>query len=237
VEKSVSKTPQKFGKGMMAGLVGPEAANNAASAGAMIPLLVLGIPGSAATAVLLGGFLMWNLEPGPLLMTENPEFAWSLIGSMYLGNVMLLIVNIFFIPAFASIARVPFKILAPVVVVLCVLGTFAVNSSFVDVGIMLACGVLGFFMRRFGLSAAAMVVALVLGQIAEETLRQTMIISRGSFDIFFSRTQSVVLIAVIVLLILVPILATRLVRSVAGSVARKRTDDESKTRDSDKTGV
>ncbi len=240
VEKSVSKTPQKFGKGMMAGLVGPEAANNAASAGAMIPLLVLGIPGSAATAVLLGGFLMWDLEPGPLLMTDNPEFAWSLIGSMYLGNVMLLIVNIFFIPAFASIARVPFKVLAPAVIVLCVLGTFAVNSSFIEVGIMLACGVLGFFMRRFGLSPAALVVALVLGQIAEQTLRQTMIISRGSFEIFVTRSQSLILIGVIVLLILVPIFATRIGRSIMATLERNRAgkaEESAKTRDSDKTGV
>ena len=120
LEKSVSKTPEKFGKGAMAGLVGPEAANNAASAGAMVPLLTLGIPGSAATAVLIGGFLMWGLQPGPLLMEQNPEFAWGLIASMYLGNMMLLLVNIFCIPAFASIARVPFRVLGPIVIVVCV---------------------------------------------------------------------------------------------------------------------
>ena len=120
LEKSISKTPEKFGKGAMAGLVGPEAANNAASAGAMVPLLTLGIPGSAATAVLIGGFLMWGLQPGPLLMEQNPEFAWGLIASMYLGNVMLLLVNIFCIPAFASIARVPFRVLAPIVIMVCV---------------------------------------------------------------------------------------------------------------------
>ncbi|SMD22938.1 tripartite tricarboxylate transporter permease [Kibdelosporangium aridum] len=222
VEKSISKTPEKFGKGAMNGLVGPEAANNAASAGAMIPLLTLGIPGSAATAVLLGGFLMWNLRPGPLLMEQNPEFAWSLIGSMYLGNVMLLVINIFFIPAFASIARVPFKILAPVVIVLCFVGTFAVNSSFVEVGIMLACGVLGYFMRRFGLSPAAMVVALVLGQIAEETLRQTMIISGGSFAIFIERGQSLILLTVMSVLIFVPIFAPRLSRAVSKAITRNR---------------
>ena len=112
VEKSVSRTPEKFGKGAMPGLVGPESANNAASSGAMVPLLTLGIPGGGATAVLLGGFLMWGLQPGPLLMEQNPEFAWGLIASMYLGNVMLLAVNIFCIPAFASIARVPFRLLA-----------------------------------------------------------------------------------------------------------------------------
>ena len=180
VEKSVSKTPEKFGKGAMAGLVGPEAANNAASSGAMVPLLTLGIPGGGATAVLLGGFLMWGLQPGPLLMEQNPEFAWGLIASMYLGNVMLLAVNIFCIPAFASIARVPFRVLGPIIILLCVLGTFTVNKSLLEVQIMLACGVLGFFMRRYGLSPAALVIALVLGPLAEESLRQTMIISGGS---------------------------------------------------------
>ena len=133
LEKSVSKTPEKFGKGAMAGLAGPEAANNAASSGAMVPLLTLGIPGSASTAVLIGGFMMWGLQPGPLLMDQNPEFAWGLIASMYLGNVMLLLVNIFCIPAFASIARVPFRVLGPIIVVVCVLGTFTVSGAVVSV--------------------------------------------------------------------------------------------------------
>lgn len=206
LEKSLSKTPKKFGRGAMAGLVGPEAANNGASAGAMVPLLTLGIPGSASTAVLLGGFLMWGLQPGPLLMEQNPKFAWGLIASMYLGNVMLLLINIFAIPAFASIARVPFRILAPTIIVLCTLGTFTVHGSIIEVGIMFACGVLGFLMRSFGFSPAALVIALVLGPLAEETLRQTMIISRGSFDIFLTRGASQALLGIIVLLAAVPLL-------------------------------
>jgi putative tricarboxylic transport membrane protein len=205
VEKSVSKKPETFGKGAMPGLVGPEAANNGASAGAMVPLLTLGIPGSASTAVLLGGFLMWGLQPGPLLMEENPEFAWGLIASMYLGNVMLLLVNVFCIPAFATIARVPFRVLAPVVIVLCTFGTYAVNGSMVEVGIMLGCGVLGFFMRRFGFSPAALVIALVLGPIAEESLRQTLIISQGSPAIFLQRFPSVILLVLMVVLTVLPI--------------------------------
>jgi putative tricarboxylic transport membrane protein len=170
----------------------------------MVPLLTLGIPGSAATAVLIGGFLMWGLQPGPLLMQQNPEFAWGLIASMYLGNVMLLLVNIFCIPAFASIARVPFRVLAPVIILLCVVGTYSVNGSIVEVGIMLGCGVLGFFMRRYGMSPAALVIALVLGPLAEETLRQTMIISGGDFTIFVQRTTSLVLLIVIAVLVLLP---------------------------------
>ena len=203
----------------MAGLAGPEAANNAASAGAMVPLLTLGIPGSASTAVLIGGFLMWGLQPGPLLMEQNPEFAWGLIASMYLGNVMLLLVNIFAIPAFASIARVPFRVLGPTVIVVCVLGTFTVNGSMIEVAIMLACGVLGFFMRRFGMSPAAMVIALVLGPMAEESLRQTMIISGGSFDIFVERGTSLALLIVIAALLLLPLIVGP---HQAGSAAQVR---------------
>lgn len=220
LEKSVSKTPEKFGKGAMAGLAGPEAANNAASSGAMVPLLTLGIPGSASTAVLIGGFMMWGLQPGPLLMDQNPEFAWGLIASMYLGNVMLLLVNIFCIPAFASIARVPFRVLGPVIVVVCVLGTFTVNGSIIEVGIMLACGVLGFFMRRFGLNPAALVIALVLGPMAEESLRQTMIISGGSFDIFVERGTSQVLLAAMVVMLFLPLLGKGLKKTIAPAVAR-----------------
>ncbi|GAA1282910.1 tripartite tricarboxylate transporter permease [Pseudonocardia aurantiaca] len=225
LEKSISRHPERFGKGAMAGLAGPEAANNAASAGAMVPLLTLGIPGSASTAVLIGGFLMWGLQPGPLLMEQNPEFAWGLIASMYLGNVMLLLVNVFCIPVFASIARVPFRVLAPVVILLCVAGTYTVNGSIVEVAIMLACGVLGFFMRRFGMSPAALVIALVLGPLAEETLRQTMIISGGDPRIFVERTTSLVLLCVIAVLVLVPVVLPRLRTAFAerlAAVGRRR---------------
>jgi putative tricarboxylic transport membrane protein len=213
VEKSVSRTPEKFGKGAMPGLVGPESANNAASSGAMVPLLTLGIPGGGATAVLLGGFLIWGLQPGPLLMEQNPEFAWGLIASMYLGNVMLLAVNVFCIPAFASVARIPFRILGPIVIVLCVLGTFAVNKSLLDVQIMLACGVLGFFMRQYGLSPAALVIALVLGPLAEESLRQTMVISGGNLDVFVERGTSLGILVFIAFLLSIPLLANPIRRA------------------------
>jgi putative tricarboxylic transport membrane protein len=219
VEKSISRRPERFGKGAMAGLAGPEAANNAASAGAMVPLLTLGIPGSASTAVLIGAFLMWGLQPGPLLMEQNPEFAWGLIASMYLGNVMLLLVNVFCIPAFAQVARVPFRMLAPVIIALCVAGTYTVNGSIIEVGIMLGCGVLGFFMRRFGMSPAALVIALVLGPLAEETLRQTMVISGGDPSIFVQRTTSLVLLIVIAVLVLLPLLLPRVRRAVDARLA------------------
>jgi putative tricarboxylic transport membrane protein len=190
VEKSASRTPEKFGKGAMAGLVGPEAANNAASSGAMVPLLTLGIPGSGATAVLLAAFILWGLTPGPLLMAQKPEFAWGLIASMYLGNMALLALNVFAIPLFVQLVRLPYRILAPAVILICTIGTYSVNGSIVETGLMLLAGIFGFFMKLLGFSPAALVLALVLGPLAEQSLRQSLTISRGSFDIFFERPMS-----------------------------------------------
>lgn len=223
IEKGVSKKPEQFGKGATAGLAGPESANNSAATGSMIPLLTMGIPGSASTAVLLGGFLMWGLQPGPLLMEQNPDFAWGLIASMYLGNVMLLAINILCIPMFASVARISLQTLAPLIIVLCAFGAFTVNGSVIEVGIMFACGFLGFFMRMYGLSPAALVIALVLGPLAEETLRQTLITSGGSFSIFFARGASVALLCAAVALCLLPLVSAVVKRSLANRSARRGT--------------
>jgi len=196
LEKSASKSPEKFGKGAMAGLVGPEAANNAASSGAMVPLLTLGIPGSASTAVLLAAFLLWGLTPGPLLMTQKPAFAWGLIVSMYLGNVALLALNIFAIPLFVQMIKLPYRILAPAVILVCTIGTYSVNGSIIEVWLMFIAGLFGFFMKLCGFSPAALVLALVLGPLAEQSLRQTLTISRGSFGIFFERPMSLWILGV-----------------------------------------
>lgn len=214
-ERSLSKHGANFGRGEMAGLVAPETANNAASSGAMIPLLTLGIPGSASTAVLLAAFLLWGLRPGPLFMEQNPELAWGLIASMYLGNMALLAISIFAIPLFVQVIKVPYRVLGPCVIVVCALGTFSVNASFVELYLMFAAGILGFFMRLYGFSPAALVLALVLGPLAEEALRQTLTISRGSFMIFVERTPSLAIIGVtIALVVLLPMLG-RLGRSAA----------------------
>ncbi|MGD9953513.1 MAG: tripartite tricarboxylate transporter permease [Burkholderiales bacterium] len=196
IEKSVSRTPEKFGKGAMAGLVGPEAANNAASSGAMVPLLTLGIPGSAATAVLLAAFVLWGLTPGPLLMATKPDFAWGLIASMYLGNVALLALNIFAIPLFVQMIRLPYRLLAPSVVVICTIGTYSVSGSLIETWFMLGAGVAGFFMRLAGFSPAALVLALVLGPLAEQALRQSLTISDGSFAIFVERPVSLAILCI-----------------------------------------
>ncbi len=207
LEKSLSRTPEQFGKGAIEGLAGPEAANNAASSGAMVPLLTLGIPGSASTAVLMAAFVMWGLRPGPLLMSENPAFAWGLIASMYLGNVALLAINIFAIPLFVWMVRLPYRVLAPAVILVCTIGTYSVNGSMMETWLMLATGVIGFFMRLYGYSPAALILALVLGPMAEESLRQALTISRGSFMIFLERPASLWIIGVsVAFVVLVPVL-------------------------------
>ena len=213
LEKSVSRTPEKFGKGAMAGLVGPESANNAASSGAMVPLLTLGIPGSASTAVLLAAFVLWGLTPGPLLMTQKPDYAWGLIASMYLGNMALHALNIFAIPLFVQMIKLPYRMLAPAVILVCTIGTYSVNGSLVETWLMFAAGVVGFFMKRLGLSPAALVLALVLGPLAEQSLRQSLTISHGSAAIFVERPASLVILAIIVLAL------------VAGGLLRRRVRD------------
>ncbi|MGH8669381.1 MAG: tripartite tricarboxylate transporter permease [Burkholderiales bacterium] len=209
LEKSVSRTPEKFGKGAMAGLVGPESANNAASSGAMVPLLTLGIPGSASTAVLLAAFLLWGLTPGPLLMTQKPEFAWGLIASMYLGNVALLALNIFAIPLFVQMVKLPYRILAPAVILVCTIGTYSVNASPIETWLMFAAGIAGFFMKLHGFSPAALVLALVLGPLAEQSLRQSLTISRGSFMIFLERPTSLWILGITVVVLALGVMMRR----------------------------
>ncbi|GAA0998017.1 tripartite tricarboxylate transporter permease [Acrocarpospora macrocephala] len=213
IEKSVSKRPERFGKGAVEGLAAPEAAHNAATSGAMMPLLSLGIPGSAATAVLLSAFLVVGLQPGPLLMRENPEFAWGVIASMYLGNVVLLIICIAGIPLLARVVRVHFKYIGPIVVVIATVGAYLSHTSVADVLIMYVFGVIGFFMRVNGYSPALTVIAMVLGPLAESAIRQSLLISSGSLLIFVERPFSlivvIVVLAILVLQLIMPALRRR----------------------------
>lgn len=204
VEKKISKEPEKFGKGHLPGLIAPESANNGATSGAMVPLLTLGIPGSASTAILLGAFLMYGLQPGPLLMIEKPDFAWGIISSMYLGNAILLIINIVAIPLFLMIVKLPYRFLIPVIITLCLIGTFSLNSSVIEIWILLIFGIIGFFMKLYGYSPAALVLALVLGPLAENTLRQSLIMSEQGMTIFLTRPVSLMFFILIVLIIVYP---------------------------------
>ncbi len=193
VEKKSAKDPENFGKGEMRGLVAPETANNAASAGAMVPLISLGIPGSGATAVLLGALMMWGLQPGPMLITDKPDFVWGLIASMYLGNMMLVLISIVAIPVFVKFLDIPYRLVVPVIVILCVVGTYALHSSIIETWLLIVTGVVGFGMKRFGYSPAATVLALVLGSMAENTFLQSLILSDGNLSIFVTRPISLVL--------------------------------------------
>ena len=205
VEKKVSARPEEFGKGAIEGVAGPESANNAAATAAMVPMLTLGIPGSATTAIMLGGLMMWGLRPGPMLFEKNPEFVWGLIASQYIANVMLLILSTAFIPLFVRALRIPYGILMPLVVVFCVTGAYSLKNSVWDVGQMVVFGVLGYLMKKLGYSPAALVLALVLGPMAERALRQSLIISDAGIGIFFTRPISAVLMALAIAAIAVPV--------------------------------
>jgi len=206
LEKRLSRRPEHFGHGAIEGVAAPEAANNAASAGALVPLLTLGLPGGTTTAVLVGALIMWGLRPGPLLFQENPQFAWGLIASMYIGNLMLLVINILLIPVFVRALRIPFSVLAPSVLVLCLVGAFAANNRMWDVGVMLVFSAVGLAMRRLGYSPVAFVSALVLGPLAETAFRQSLQISQGSFGIFTSRPIAATLLGLAAASLLVPAL-------------------------------
>ena len=205
VEQKWSAHPEQFGHGAIEGVAGPESANNAASAGAMVPMLTLGIPGSATTAVMLGGLMMWGLRPGPLLFEKNPDFVWGLIASLYIANVMLLVLNIGFIPLFVRALRIPYAILMPLIIVFCITGAYSLNNKAWDVGQMLVFGVLGYGMKKLDYSPAALTLALVLGQLAERSLRQSMIISDTGLLIFFTRPIAAVLTTLALLAVAVPI--------------------------------
>ncbi len=210
LEKKVSKHPHEFGHGAIEGVAGPESANNAAATGAMVPMLTLGIPGSATTAIMLGGLMMWGLRPGPLLFEKNPEFVWGLIASQYIANVMLLILSTAFIPLFVRALRVPYAILMPIIIIFCITGAYSLKNSVWDVGQMLVFGVLGYAMKKLGYSPAALVLALVLGPLAERALRQSLIISDAGLGIFFMRPIAAALTLAALAAVLVPLLRAAL---------------------------
>ena len=169
-------------------MVAPETAAHAAGTAALLPMLSLGVPGSPTAAVLLGGLLIWGLQPGPMLFVEQKEFVWGLIASMYLGNLVGLIVVLTCVPVFAAILRVPFSIIAPLILVLCAIGAYSVHSSTFDVMLMLVFGVIGYLLKKCNYPLAPLVLAIVLGDKAEEAFRQSLLGSQGSLGIFFSNT-------------------------------------------------
>jgi putative tricarboxylic transport membrane protein len=204
IAKTVSKEPETFGKGNVHGIVAPEAANNAASTGSMLPMLTLGIPGSPTTAILLGGMVIWGLEPGPLLFVNHTEFVWGLIASLYSANLFSLLINIAFIPAFIWVLKLPFTILAPVIFMLCIVGGYVPTDDMHDVWLMFVFGVVGYLMRKLDYPLAPAVLAIVLGPLAERSVRQSLIGSQGDPLIFFQRPISGVILAIAIILLVMP---------------------------------
>jgi len=200
--KKMSKNGPKFGSGEIEGVIAPETAAHAAGTSALLPMLALGIPGSPTAAVLLGGLLIWGLQPGPLLFVEQKDFVWGLIASMYLGNVVGLIVVLTTVPLFASILRIPFSIIAPVIVVICAIGAYTVHGAMLDVWFMLGFGVVGYVFKKLDYPLAPMVLALVLGDKAEDSFRQSMLVSQGDALIMWSNplVGSITTLALIMLL-------------------------------------
>ncbi len=206
VEKKASKHPETFGHGAIEGVAAPESANNAASAGAMVPLLTLGLPGSGTTAILLGALIMYGVRPGPMLFSKHPDLVWGLIASMYVGNVLLVIMNVAFIPLFANMLKVPAALLMPIIVVFSLVGSYSVNYSIFDVGQMLLFGVVGYFAKKYHYPAACLILSLVLGPMMENALRQSLIMSRGNLGIFFASPISAILMTVAIAAIAWPML-------------------------------
>jgi putative tricarboxylic transport membrane protein len=190
MEKRLSKTPEAFGKGAIAGVAAPEAANNAAAGSGFIPLMTLGIPPNVVMALLLGAFIVHGLQPGPLLMVQKPDLFWGIVASMYIGNIMLLIMNLPLIGLWVQVLKVPYRILFPLILLFCVIGVYSISGAIFDIYVMIAFGVLGYLMRKLGYEPAPLVLAFVLGPMMEVNLRRSLILSDGSFSIFMEKPIS-----------------------------------------------
>lgn len=214
VERTVSKKPEAFGTGTPEGVAAGETADNAAVCGAMVPLLTLGIPGTGATAMLLGALIMYGVRPGPLLLQEQPALVWGLIASMYIGNLMLVALNLPGVPLFASIMRVPYSILYPCIIVFSILGVYVTRNSVFDIWLLVLLGLLGYVMKKTDIPAAPMILTFILGPILERALNQSMLMSHGSLAIFINRPIAATLLTITVVAYLAPLLI-RLVKKTA----------------------
>lgn len=205
IERSYSKHPEKFGTGVPEGVAAPEGANNAETGGALVPMLTLGIPGSGTTAILLAALILWGLKPGPLMIQENPQLFWGLVANMYIGNVMLLVLNLPLVPAFAQILRLPTYVLFPIIFGISIVGVYNVSSSLFDVWMLAAFGLLGYIMRRLAYPSAPLILGLVLGDSMERALRQSLMMSQGDISILWSRPISATMLAITVLISIAPV--------------------------------
>jgi putative tricarboxylic transport membrane protein len=202
MEKRLSKHPEQFGKGEIIGVAAPESANNAAAGGAFIPLLSLGIPMNATVALLFAALVIHGVQPGPLLIRERADIFWGIIASMYIGNVLLLVLNLPLIGLWVRVLRIPYRIIFPMILLFCLIGAYAINLSIVDLELMLGFGVLGYLMRKLDFDTAPLVLAFLLGPMMEVAMRQSLLLSQGSFAIFVTRPLSAICLAIAALLLL-----------------------------------
>ena len=205
LEKRLSKNPEEFGHGAIEGVAGPEAANNASAAGVLVPLLTLGLPTSATAAILLAAFQQYNLQPGPLLFVTNPLLVWGLIASLYIGNAMLLLLNLPLAPLWARLLEIPQPLLYGGILVFATLGTYSLNNSVFEVGLMYVIGVVGYGMRRFDFPVAPAIIGMILGPLAEQQFRRALAISQGDLSVFLTRPLSAALLTIAVLVLVVPV--------------------------------
>ncbi len=205
IAQKMSRHPEKFGKGAIEGVMAPEAANNAAGTGSILPMLVLGIPGSPTAAILMAGIFMWGFIPGPRLFVDQPEFVWGFIASLYVANVAAVAICLTATPLLAMMLRTPYALLAPIIIILCIVGAYAIQNSLLDVWLVLIFGIIGFVLRKLAFPLAPLVVALVLGASTEQALRQSLIMSDGSMAIFFERSISMPLMVAALLLFMLPL--------------------------------
>jgi putative tricarboxylic transport membrane protein len=208
VERRLSKHPERFGHGAIEGVAGPESANNSATSGAFVPMLALGVPSGPIPAVMIAAMMVHGISPGPLLISQQPELFWGFVASMYVGNVMLLILNLPLVGLFINVLRIPYRLLYPAILVFCVLGVYAVNGSVVDVGIMTAMGALGYVLRKFDFETAPIVLGLILAPMLEMSFRQSLSMSSGSYGIFITRPIAAVMLIVGLALLLLNIFTT-----------------------------
>ena len=206
LEKRISKEPERFGKGAIEGVAGPESANNSATSGSFIPLLTLGIPSNVVMALMFGALLIHGMRPGPFLLKDHPDLFWGVVSSMYIGNVMLLILNLPLIPMWVQVLKIPYRILFPLIILFCIVGAYSLNNSTFDVVVMMIFGVFGYLFRKFEFEGAPLMLAFVLGPMFETNLRQSLLFSKGSFLIFFNRPISAVFISIAILLLITSVL-------------------------------
>ena len=206
IEKKCSKTPERFGTGVIEGVAAPESANNSAAQSSFIPLLTLGIPSNVVMAMLLGALIIHGVTPGPLLLAQHPEVFWGVVASMYLGNIMLLVLNLPLIGMWVQCLKVPYPIMMPLIILFCMVGAYTIANSVMDVFFMLVFGLVGYFMKKLKYDAPPFILAFVLGPMLEYSLKQSLVISRGSFSIFWSRPISATCLGIAVVLLVIPLL-------------------------------